>query len=78
MSQTIRIRIDRDNEPTFETKVNATDRISIIIDELGMSVRSDGEPLVMSDEISNIEMQKIDNFVNQLTLFDSKPWKMDT
>lgn len=78
MSQTIRIRIDRDNEPTFETKVNATDRISIIIDDLGMSVRSDGEPLVMSDEISNIEMQKIDNFVNQLTLFDSKPWKMDT
>jgi polysaccharide deacetylase 2 family uncharacterized protein YibQ len=78
MSQTIRIRIDRDNEPTFETKVNATDRISIIIDDLGMSVRSDGEPLVMSDEISNVEMQKIDNFVNQLTLFDSKPWKMDT
>lgn len=74
----IRIRIDKDNEPPFETKVNATDRISIIIDDLGISVRSDGEPLEMSDKISSVEMQKIDNFVNQLTLFDSKPWKMDT
>lgn len=77
MSQMIKIRIDKDNDVPFETKVNATDRISIIIDDLGISVRSDGEPLELSNKISNVEMQKIDNFVNQLSLFDSKPWKME-
>ena len=75
--KTIRIRIDKDNEVPFETKVNATDRISIVIDDMGISVRSDGEPLELSNEVSPVEMQKIDNFVNQLSLFDSKPWKME-
>jgi hypothetical protein len=77
MSQTIKIRIDKDNEPPFETNVNATDRISIIIDDLGISVRSDGESLELSNKVSSLDMERIDNFVNQLSLFDSKPWKMD-
>jgi len=75
--KTIRIRINKDNEVPFETKVNATDRISVVIDDMGISVRSDGEPLELSNEVSPVEMQKIDNFVNQLSLFDSKPWKME-
>lgn len=77
MSQVIRVRIDKDNEMPFEAKVNATDRISIIIDDLGISVRSDGESLELSNKVSSLDMERIDNFVNQLSLFDSKPWKMD-
>lgn len=77
MSQVIRVRIDKDNEMPFEAKVNATDRISIIIDDLGISIRSDGESLELSNRVTSTDIKKIDNFVNQLSLFDSKPWKMD-
>jgi polysaccharide deacetylase 2 family uncharacterized protein YibQ len=77
MSQVIRVRIDKDNEMPFEAKVNATDRISIIIDDLGISIRSDGESLELSNKVTSTDIKRIDNFVNQLSLFDSKPWKMD-
>lgn len=76
MTQNIKIIIDNYND-RFETTVNATDRISILIDDLGTTVRSDGEELELTSKVSNIDMQRIDNFVNQMTLFDSKPWKMD-
>lgn len=77
MSQVIRVRIDKDNEMPFEAKVNATDRISIIIDDLGISIRSDGESLELSNKVTSTDIKRIDNFVNQLSLFDSKPWKMN-
>jgi polysaccharide deacetylase 2 family uncharacterized protein YibQ len=75
MSQMIKIRIDKDNEMPFETKVNATDRISIVIDDMGVSVRSDGERLDLAEKSASVETPEVEDFNNQLTLFDSKPWK---
>jgi hypothetical protein len=76
MSHMIKIRIDKDNDAPFETKVNATDRISIVIDELGITVRSDGNKLDLEEKSASVDTPEIENFNNQLTLFDSQPWKI--
>ena len=76
MSQMIKVRIDKDNEMPFETKVNATDRISIVIDDMGISVRSDGEKLDLAEKSASVENPTVENFDNQFTLFDSQPWKL--
>jgi len=78
MSQkNIRIIIDKDNEPTFETDVNATDRIMIVIDDLGISVRSDGEKLDLVEKSASVEETDLKDFDNQLTLFNTNPWEMN-
>jgi hypothetical protein len=61
------------DEPPHYLTVNASDRIEIIIDEFGVRARSDGEKF---DKISVDENEKDIVFDNQLTLFDSTPWKL--
>jgi hypothetical protein len=75
MNQRIKLIVDvGDDFPAQHLTVDATDRIVIVIDEFGVTARSDGEKF---DTISNVETQQEPiNFDNQLTLFDSKPWRI--
>jgi hypothetical protein len=78
MTQRIKLTVDLDDgNPPEHITVDATDRISIVKDDFGISVRSDGDSLELSNKVSSVDIAKIDNFVNQMSLFDSKPWKME-
>lgn len=60
-------------EPPHYLTVDATDRIEIIIDEYGVTARSDGERF---DKIEEETVYPDVVFDNQLELFSSKPWEL--
>lgn len=77
MTQKIKITVYYKDEVPFDTSVEATDRIAVLVDENGISVRSDGERLELPDNTSDKEEVKVSDFSGQMTLFDNNPWKMN-
>jgi len=75
MTLKIKITVYYKDEVPFETSVEATDRIAVLADEDGVSVRSDGNRLELPSNNSE-EESKISDFSGQMTLFDNNPWNM--
>lgn len=61
-----------DELPHYIT-VDATDRIVIVMDEYGVTARSDGERFDTIEEEPQVPNVVFDN---QLDIFSSKPWKI--
>lgn len=77
MTQKIKITVYYKDEVPFDTSIEATDRIAVLVDENGISVRSDGERLELPDNKSDDEEVKVSDFSGQMTLFDNNPWQMN-
>lgn len=75
MTRRIKLIVDRNDGsyPVYLT-VDATDKIEIIVDEEGVTARSDGERFDTIEEDTSKTAEVV--FDNQLTLFDSTPWKL--
>ena len=75
--QRIKLVVDlNDGNPPQHLVVDATDRREVVVDEYGVTARSDGQKLDSAEKAASIDLPSNVVFNNQLDLFDSKPWQM--